>query len=281
MIDSHAHLHMDPLSSDIEGVMKRFVDKGGDKILSCGVDIETANREIEISMEYEQVYSAVGFHPELVIPGCEDYKQCINEKWIDENISRIENIVDNHKKVIAVGEIGLDYYWVKSNNCEKPESIYQLQQYLLKKQLDLAMKKKLPVILHCRDVNSDKHCESDILKVISCQCNSSVKGVFHSYTGSLSYLEEILNLGFYVSFNPIVMFKNADNVRQILDKVPNDRILLETDAPLLVPSEYRENGTSEPYMVDAVARYIAKKKKLSTNRLWEIVDNNFNTLFKV
>ena len=274
---------MEPLSSDIDGVIKRFSDLGGKYILSCAIDIESAHREIEISMENDQVSTGIGFHPEITIPGGDDYKSCISEEWIDKGIIKLSSLIEKHKQIVAIGEIGLDYYWVKKSNCDKSESIYSLQKYLLKTQLDLATKKNMPVVLHCRDIDGDKQCESDILGVISGQCGSCVRGVFHSYTGSLSYLDEVLNLGFYVSFNPIVMFKNSDNVRNILDKVPDDRLLLETDSPLLVPPEERKKGSnhSEPYMVAEVANYIANRRNISPDRLWEIVGKNFTKLFNM
>lgn len=283
MIDSHTHLHLQPLSADVDGVIDRFVQHGGDLILSNAIDVESAHREVEVALEYEQVYCTAGIHPEITIPGSQIYNEYVSDEWIEKEVLKIGKIVDKHKKVLAVGEAGLDYYWVKKLNCENSERIYSLQKHLLKLQLDLAIKKKLPVVLHCRDIEGDKHCESDILKVISCQCGSCVRGLFHSYAGSLSYLDEILDLGFYISFNSIVMFDGAENVRQILDKVPDDKILLETDAPFLIPSTYKKKGltTSEPYMIDAVANYVAQRKGWTIDRLWEIVDSNFKLLFGI
>jgi len=272
---------MSQLSNDIDGVVKRFVGKGGKHILSCAVDIESSLSEIEYSMEYDNVLSAIGIHPEVTIPGCDIYEKSVSEEWINKNVSKLESLLDVHKEIIGTGEIGLDYYWVKKGNCEDKEEKYNIQKYLLEKQLRLAVKRNIPVVIHCRDIEGDKQCEADILKVITSKCNSSITGVFHSYTGSLSYLDEILNLGFYISFNSIVMYKNSENVRMLLDKVPYDKLLLETDAPLLVPPKYRKEGYkySEPSMIDDVGNFVARRKGYSVKKLWDIVDNNFYNLF--
>jgi TatD DNase family protein len=283
MIDSHAHLHYEPLASNIESVVNSFTAEEGKYILSCATNFETATQELGFSMEYETVLTAIGIDPEVCIPGSDIYFSGISHDWIDKNVSKVEDLLKKHKDVVAVGEIGLDYYWVKKNKISKPENVYEIQKYLLGKQLKLASKYDLPVVIHCRDIEGDKHAESDILSLITCECDSCVRGVFHSYTGSQDYLSDILNLGFYISFNGIVTYDGAKNVRDILRKVPQDKILLETDAPLLVPAKYKKLGykTSEPKMIDEVADFVAKQLGLEEDRLWEIVENNFKRLFNV
>lgn len=283
MIDSHCHLHIDPLSSNIESVVSNFLKNGGEYILSCAVNPETSLEEIGFSMEYDNVLTAIGVDPEVCIPGSDIYHKNVTKDWVDKEVDRIESLLKKNKDIVAVGEIGLDYYWVKKNNTPKPESIYEIQKYLFSKQLKMAIEHDLPVVIHCRDIDGDKHAESDILKLISCECDSCVRGVFHSYTGSESYLTDILNLGFYVSFNGIVTYDGASNVRKLLRMVPQEQLLLETDAPLLVPAKYKKSGykTSEPKMIDEIGDFVAKQLGMDTSRLWQVVDGNFKKLFRV
>ncbi|MEA3357564.1 MAG: TatD family hydrolase [Patescibacteria group bacterium] len=283
MIDTHAHLHSPELTDNMDELITRFTNAGGKYILSCGVDPETNQTELELAANYDCVLPALGLHPEIVIPGTEIYNPAVNYDWIDTNVDELRKIIPKYNSIIAIGECGLDYYWVKRERIPNPTKIFDLQKHLLSGMLKLATEFKLPMVLHCRDENGDKQCEADILDLLVNTAGSSVKGVFHSYTGSLSYLEDILGLGFYVSVNGIVTYKNAENVRKILDTVPNDRLFIETDSHYLVPHKYRSSGIKicEPKFIDEIADFVARKRDISVETLWNFVEANFHKLYQI
>jgi TatD DNase family protein len=231
MIDSHAHLYTPELSDDLEDVMKRFRGAGGKYIVNCAADPSSCNDVISQSAEYEEILPTVGLHPELVIPGLEIYTAEIDEAWIDCQIDFVESLIRKHSDIIAVGECGLDYFWVKRERLSGKEKIFDLQKKMLAANVELALERDLPLVVHCRDEMDDKQCEAEILDQLVKVGGSRVHGVFHSYTGSLSYLEDIL--------------------------------------------------VCEPVFVGEVAEFVAKRKKVSVERLWEMVDGNFRRLFGV
>lgn len=283
MIDSHAHLHSHQLAAELDKVINRFINAGGKSIINCGIDMESNQIVIEQSAKYDQIIPAVGLHPELFVPGSDIYRSCADKKWIDKNIKFLEELLERHKaSIVAIGECGLDYYWVKDQNLPNRKNIFKLQKYLFESQIKLAHKYNLPMIIHCRDEFGDKQCEAEILKLLVQTGKSCVPGLFHSYTGSLHYLKDILNLCFYVSFNGIVTYKGANNVRELLASVPDERLLIETDAPYLVPNALRSKGmrTCEPFMIEEVGAYISKSRNISENDLWILVEKNFKALFR-
>ena len=155
--------------------------------------------------------------------------------------------------------------------------MFQAEQVKLAKEIDL------PLVIHCRDELGDKQADAEALEILIKENGGGVKALFHSYTGSLSYLDDILGLGYYVSFNAIVMFKSADNVRELLDATPLEQLLLETDAPWLVPQKHRAAGAKvcEPMFIGETAEYVAKRKGVSVERLWEQVEENAGELFGI
>jgi TatD DNase family protein len=281
MFDSHAHLYHRKIKADIANIVQRFVEKGGEYIVNSAIDLATSCVVLDQAEKFAEVLPTIGIHPETFIPGADIYLANANGKWIKNSIEELNKMFTRFDDIVGVGECGLDYYWVKKEGILEHEKIFQLQKDALKAQIHLAKEYDLPLIVHCRDMPGDKQCEADILELIVKEGNSCVRGVFHSYTGSLSHLKDILALGFYVSFNGIVTYRSADNVRELLGHVDLDKILIESDSPLLSPQKKRSAGKKigEPVFVDEVAEYVADLKDISKAELWKVVGNNFQKVF--
>ncbi len=279
MTDAHAHLHSPQIADQLDSVVGRFSDAGGKYILNNSVDLESAQIVLQQARQHpEIILPAVGIQPEVLTPGSDVCIPSADAKWINRNIDELRKILEkNSTKIKALGETGLDYYWVKRNRLPDREKIFELQKKLFRQQIVLAVEFDLPIIVHCRDEEDDKQCEAETLELLAKHGKGRVQALFHSYTGSQHYLKDILNLGFYVSFNGIITYKNAENVRQLLDATPLDQLLLETDAPFLVPNDSRSRGikTAEPVMVKEVAKAVAERKGRSVQEIWEKVDGNF------
>ncbi len=283
MIDCHAHLHHRLLDEKLEDLMTRFKEAGGEYILNSAIDLNSACKVLAQARQYEEIVPTVAVHPETLIPGADIHISNANGKWIKNNLDELSKILEKHEDIVAIGECGLDYYWIKRENIPERSEIFKLQKDLFTGHIELAQEYNLPLVIHCRDERGDKQCEAEILELLVKKGNSCIKGVFHSYTGSLSYLKDILALGFYVSFNGIVTYKNADNVRELLHEVPLDRLLLETDSPFLVPHRSRSAGIKigEPAFVREVGSYVADSKEISEKKLWGQVRSNFKDLFEL
>lgn len=283
MIDTHAHLYVAELRDNVNEILQRFESAGGTCVINCAADLESSHEVISQSLEHPITIPTVGLHPELIVPGTDIFIDGIDEGWIERNVEQLQRLLEQHNNIVAIGEIGLDYYWIKRERLEGMTKLYELQKELLAKQIEFAKEVNLPVVIHCRDETNDKQAESEILELLVKVGGSKVKGVFHSYTGSLRYLEDILDLGFYVSFNAIVTYKSGDNVRELLDATPAEQLMLETDSPWLVPNRHRSSGARicEPAFVDEVAEFAAKRKGLTKERLWKIVEENATELFGV
>ncbi len=283
MIDAHAHLYTPEIASIIDEVMRRFRDAGGTYVVDSATDPSSIQDVIAQAAAYPGILPTVGLHPEILVPGTDIFIKGTDEAWIDVHCSNLEKTLLAEKSIIGIGECGLDYYWLKKEPLGITEELQHRQKSLFSRQIEFARKHDLPLVIHCRDAMHDKQVEAEILKLLVDVGKGCVRGIFHSYTGSTSYLDDILGIGFYVSFNGIVTYKNAGNVRAILDKVPLDRILIETDAPLLVPNRRRSMGVRvcEPLFVDEVAECVAKRKGVTVDRLWSTVEKNFRTLFRL
>lgn len=283
MIDSHAHLYSPQLVNKYDSVIRRFTDGGGCAVVNSSTDFESSLTVLGQASKYQAVYPALAIHPEVLIPGSEIYISEANQKWIGQNVERVVDLLEKNQEVVALGECGLDYYWIKKQRLPEASKLYDLQKDLLGRQIEISKTLDLPMIIHCRDQDDDKQAESEILELIVKKGGGCTKGVFHSYTGSQSYLEDILDLGFYVSFNGIITYRSGDNVRELLEMVPMERILLETDSPYLVPNKRRSSGVDvcEPLFVDEVAEKTARIKGVSVENVWSSVYENFETLFGV
>ena len=219
LFDSHAHYNDEKFDNDRKEIIEQTLKNGVSNFIVAGYNIESSKKALDIVKEYEGLYSIVGISPN-------DIENIKEDKDINTNILEIEKIIktDENRKIVAVGEIGLDYYWNKENK--------ELQKIIFKKQIELANKYNLPIVIHTRDAINDT------LEIIK---NNEVKnrGIFHCCPLNRELVKEALKLGYYISLSGVVTFKNAKNANEIIEMIPEKRILIETDSPYLAPEPVR------------------------------------------
>jgi len=253
LVDTHCHLDFKDFEDDRADVIKRSQEAGIGKILNVGSSLEGTMRSIGLAEKYECVYAAAGIHPHEADSVKEEaldlFKKCFDKK-----------------KIVAVGEIGLDYY----RNISSKDN----QKRLFIRLLEEAKKRGLPVIIHNRDAHKET---LGILKDIM---PSSIKGVMHCFSGDEGFLKECLDAGMFISFTCNLTFKNAHRLRQIAKIAPMERVLLETDAPFLAPQVFR-GRRNEPAYVKYLAEEIAGIKGLSFEEVSSITTENAKRLFNL
>lgn len=255
LFDSHSHYNDEKFEIDREQIIKETLSNGVSNFIVAGYNITGSKKAIKIAKEYEQVYTTAGISPNDV----DDIKNNINE-----SILEIEEIAKN-KKVVAIGEIGLDYYWSKENK--------ELQKEIFIKQIQIANKLNLPIVIHTRDAFIDT---IEILK----QNNVNQKGVFHCCPLNQELVKEAVKLGYYISLSGVITFKNAKNVEEIINLIPEDKLLIETDSPYLAPEPIR--GTRNNCMnVKYVAEKIAKIKNKTIEEIAELTNQNAKRIFRI
>lgn len=250
IFDTHAHYDDEAFNEDRDELLNAMPENGVKYILNQGVDVFTSQFAVSLSEKFPHVYAAVGIHPEDV-----------NKL---EDINEIKKLT-SHEKVVAIGEIGLDYYHDTSNK--------DLQLKYFKNQLELANTVGLPVVIHDREAHKDT---LDTLKSI--RINNA--GVLHCYSGSVEIAKELLKLGFYLGFDGPITFKNAKTAIEVLEYMPLDRILIETDAPYLTPVPFRGKRNNSMYLVHVINK-IAEIKGLAPDEVADITMNNAKKLFKI
>ena len=260
LFDSHAHYNDEKFDNDRKEIIEKTLKNGVSNFVVAGYNIESSKKALNIVKEYKELYSIVGISPNDI----EDIKE---DKDIDTNILEIEKLIkaDDNGKIVAVGEIGLDYYWNKENK--------ELQKIIFKKQIELANKYNLPIVIHTRDAINDT------LEIIK---NNEVKnrGIFHCCPLNRELVKEALKLGYYISLSGVVTFKNAKNANEIIEMIPENRILIETDSPYLAPEPVR--GTRNNCMnVKYVAEKIGKIKNKTLEEIADITNKNTKTIFKI
>lgn len=219
MIDIHAHYDDDAFDDDRDELLLSLLgEKGVNKIINAGCNIETSEASIRLAEKYENVYAVVGFHPNDA------------HKMTDDDFEYIKKMLD-HPKVLGIGEIGLDYHWDTSHK--------EIQKEVFRKHLELAVERDLPVVIHERDSIAD--CLEIVL-------DYNVKGVFHAFSGSKETAKVLLDRGWYISFPGTVTFKNAKHPPENAAFVPEDRILTETDSPYLTAHPFRGKRNDSAYM---------------------------------
>ena len=243
------HCHLDKCYYDnIDEVILNANDNCVNKLIFNGCNLESNNEVLDLINKYEGVYGAIGFHPtELKNIKEEDYI------FLEDNIK--------NNKIVAIGEIGLDYHYEDTDR--------ELQKKHFIRQLKLAQKYNLPVIVHSRDSIQETY---NILK------EYSVKGVLHCYSGSLEMAREFIKLGYYISVGGIVTFKNAKNIIEVIKGIDLSYIMLETDSPYLTPEPYRKNK-NEPMYVPVIANKIAEIKGVSVDMVRDVTTSNALGLF--
>ncbi len=258
IFDSHCHPQMAQYDKEREEMIARAL-RAGVSMICVGTDLETSRQAIELAQKHEGIWATVGLHP----------NDNLNEKFD----SMIYHTILQEPKVVAFGEIGLDYY-----RTEKPEDQkFQKERFI--EQLELAKELKKPLILHCRDGKSGSTGPAyrDMIEILR-RGYAINGGVVHSFTGSLDEAKQFLDLGLYLGFNGIITF--ARQYDEIVREVPLDRILLETDAPFLTPEPHR-GKRNEPAFVAEVAKKIAELKNESLEKIIEQTTENCRKLFGV
>lgn len=258
LFDSHAHYDDEKFDQDREEIIQKIYDSGVEKFISAGYSLESSKRAIDLADKYEFIYTTVGISPN-------DVKQTLEETI--EDIKKLEDIITRKEndKIVGIGEIGLDYYWNKENK--------EIQKQAFIMQIELTNRLNLPITIHTREAVSDT---LEILK----QHPVQQKGVFHCCPLNRELVKEALKLGFYISFAGPVTFKNSKNAQEIVEMVPNDRMLIETDSPYLAPEPVR--GTrNDSRNVRYIAEKIANIKSLSTEEIAEITYQNTLKIFKI
>ena len=232
LIDTHCHLNDEKFSADLEEVVARAENVGVTKIINFGDTLENSAQVIKLAEKFSGMYAGVGIHPSEIAN-------------FDENNS-VDKIVEfaANKKVVAIGEIGLDYYW------EKDFEVRLAQQKTFIQQLDIARQLNLPVCIHERDAHGDA------LKILKSE-GKGLRGVLHCYSGSLEMAREIWKLGWLIGIDGPITFKNSAKLPEIVKAAPREMILLETDAPYLAPVPNRGKRNEPSYLVD-IAKKIAE-----------------------
>ena len=268
MIDTHTHLDFKEFDEDKEEVIKRAYEAGIEKIINVGCSPEHSQGAVDLAQNYDQIYAAVGVHPHDA------------NKINDEILDDLKKLAQN-KKVVAIGEIGLDYYRIDADLTQIATRIHadpkEVQKLAFVKQLNLAKELKLPVIIHCR------YAYEDMLEMInSFSEGKSVWGVTHCFSGSRKFAKQFLNLGLYLSFTGAITYtKNPDaEIFQVIKEVPLDKIMIETDCPYLAPTPHR-GERNEPAYVKFVAEKIAEIRKITFEEVERVTTENAERLFRI
>jgi TatD DNase family protein len=252
-VDTHAHLFYENFKDDLDEVILRAKENGVDYILVPATDLKTAEETLKLCDKYDFIYAAVGIHPH-------DTKN-----WDDSLLQQIEKLAA-HPKVVAIGEIGLDYYYDFSPKTQQIKAF--------KSQLDLALKLELPVIIHNRD--SDE----DMMEIISSYCSTGLKAQFHCFNASLNDAIEYMKMSHFISFTGNITYKKSEELRNILKHIDLNHLLLETDSPFMTPVPHR-GKRNEPAFVKYVADKIADVHNITTDEAAKITSLNAFRMFGI
>ncbi|MEK3993173.1 TatD DNase family protein [Paenisporosarcina quisquiliarum] len=252
-IDTHVHLNADQYEEDLQEVINRALEANVKKMVVIGFDRITIERAMELVEQYSFIYAVVGWHPVDAIDCTEE-----DLKWIEELAA--------HEKVVGIGEMGLDYHWDKS-----PKNV---QQILFRKQIRLAQKVKLPIIIHNRDATED------VIRILQEEEAHITGGIMHCYGGSVETAKQCIEMNFMISLGGPVTFKNAKKPKEVATKIPLENLLIETDAPYLTPHPYR-GKRNEPALVTLVAEEIARLKGISIEEVAEVTTKNAELFFGI
>ncbi len=252
-IDTHAHLFYPNFAEDLDEVIERAKSDGLDYIVVPATDIETAKQTLALADKYDMIYAAVGIHPHETID------------WTNENLKVIEDLAQ-HKKVVAIGEIGLDYYYDFSPKEKQIEAF--------RAQIELALKLNLPIVVHNRE--SDE----DVIKITREYCNDGLRGQFHCFNGSLADAKDLIRMKYFISFTGNITFKKADELRDTMSKIRLQHLLIETDSPFMTPVPHR-GKRNEPSYVKLVAEKVAEFHKVSVEDVARITSVNAFRLFGI
>ncbi len=253
IFESHAHYDDDAFDEDRESLLACMPENGIEYVINVGASLKSTASTVELTQKYPFVYGAAGVHPSETAELNEE-----NFVWLREQCKQ--------SKIVAVGEIGLDYYW------EEPE--HEIQRIWFERQLDLAREVNKPLIIHSRDA------AQETMEILLAKNAQEMGGVIHCYSYSAEMAKEYVKLGFYIGIGGVVTFKNGKKMKEVVEAIPIERILLETDSPYLAPEPNRGKRNSSlnlPY----IAQKIAEIKNMSYDEVVEITNRNARELFRI
>ncbi len=251
MIDSHCHLDHEPLLSNLSDVIKRSKDVGIKKLLTISTSLDSFARVKDIINIDEIIYGTIGIHPH------ETKENLVSSNTIVKNFNE-------NKKIIGIGETGLDFYY---NNSDRDKQIKSFNEHII-----AAIETNAPLIIHSRNA------EDDTFHILEKYKNNNLKILMHCFTGSKNFAEKLLNLNAFFSASGIITFKNSIELQEIFKFLPLNKILIETDSPFLTPVPNR-GKKNEPSFIDHTAQKLAELKSISKSELIKITTDNFNKLF--
>lgn len=262
LFDSHAHYNDEKFDEDREDVISKVYENGVKKLICAGYSLKSSIDAVNIANEHNNIYAIVGISPND-IPECQNKDYF--EKELNNQLKQIKELAKK-PKVVAIGEIGLDYYWNKENKEE--------QKLAFCKQIELANELNLPIVIHTREAIYDT------LEVLKSNITPIKKGIFHCCPLNLDLIREGLKLGFYISFAGPITFKNAKNAEEAIKSVPLNRILIETDSPYLAP-EPKRGTRNDSSNVLYIAEKIANVKEMEVEAIANITYENAKTIFEI
>ncbi len=253
IFDTHTHLNAEQFKDEIPEVIERARELGVTEMAVVGFDTPTILKSLELSQAYKDIYSIVGWHPT---------EAGSYTKEIEETLQRqLEN-----ERVVALGEIGLDYHWM-----EDPKEI---QDKVFRRQIAIAKEMNLPISIHTRDAMEDTY------KILKEEKIHDIGGIMHSFSGDGEWAERFLDLGMHISFSGVVTFKKAFDVHEAATVIPLDKLLVETDAPYLAPMPYR-GKRNEPGYTRYVVERVAELRELSIEEVAKVTRENAHRLFRI
>lgn len=273
LFDTHAHYNDEKFTEDREEVLKQIYDSGVTKLVCAGYSLESSKEAVNIANTHDYIYAIVGISPNDIPSQENDNKiekihknqSFIFKDALTHQLDEIENLASN-KKVVAIGEIGLDYYWNKENKEE--------QKLTFRKQIELANNLNLPIVIHTREAIYDT------LDILKNEITPIRKGIFHCCPLNLDLIREGIKLGFYISFAGPITFKNSKNAEEAIKAVPLNRILIETDSPYLAP-EPKRGTRNDSRNVIYMAEKIANAKEMSIEEIAKITYENAERIFDI
>lgn len=255
IFETHAHYDDESFDEDREQLLCSLPEQGIGRVINVGASIETTKTTLALAAKYDFIYAAVGVHPSDI--------DGLNEEtyaWLKQQAA--------FPKTVAIGEIGLDYYW------DKEPEVQKAQRYWFKRQLELARETKLPVIIHSRDA------AADTMEVMRDAHAEEIPGVIHCYSYSKEMAQEFIRMGYYIGVGGVVTFKNAKKLKETVESIPLERILLETDCPYMAPEPYRGTRNDSSNIPYVIAK-IAELKGITAEEVERVTEQNARKLFSL
>ena len=250
IFDTHAHYDSDSFDEDRDSVLKQIEESGVALILNCASDYASIKKTYNLTKEYDFIYGALGIHPS----DANDFNSNVKSEIIE--------YIKSNEKILAIGEIGLDYYWEENPSKEVQKEVFRAQ-------MNLAKELNLPVVIHDRDAHGDT---LEIMKEYP-----EVKGIVHCFSGSVEFARECIKLGYYIGITGVVTFKNAKKIVDVVKDVPLEKLLVETDAPYMAPVPNRGKRNKSDY-ISHIIEQIAQIKEVSPKEVNMAVNDNFKRL---